>query len=157
LLGRGATRGGTYNVVLVLKVGVVLLHRRIDGLEGRHQIVEDGSAPCFALWLAESAGVDDAHLLEHRRLAALASSCGLVSRVHTMHAWIGGLPSSSSFTSRSARLRSTRRVFSMSSFFLNSGSAGFLPKHMIAGAIHSEGVTGGQLQWAMAGERNGRR
>jgi hypothetical protein len=65
----------TYNVVLVLEVGIVFLHGCVDGLEGRHQVVEDGGAPCFALRLAKSACVDDAHLLEHRRFAALTSTC----------------------------------------------------------------------------------
>jgi hypothetical protein len=64
----------TYNVVFVLKIGVILLHGSVDGLERRHQIVEDGRSPCLALCLAESACIDDSHLLEHRRLAALAST-----------------------------------------------------------------------------------
>jgi hypothetical protein len=40
----------------------------------------------------------------------------------------------------------------MSSFFLNSGSAGFLPKHMIPGAIHSDTV---QLAMSDGGGRDG--
>jgi len=40
------------------------LHGRVDGLEGRDQVVEDGSPPCFALKTLEAASVDDAHLLE---------------------------------------------------------------------------------------------
>lgn len=46
------------------------------------------------------------------------------------------LPSSRSFTSRSAFFLSTRRFFSMSSLRRDSGSAGFLPKHIIAGAMY---------------------
>jgi len=68
----------THYVVLVLKVCVVLLHGRVDGLEGGHQVVEDGRAPRLALRLAKSAGIDDSHLLEHRRLAALAGACRAV-------------------------------------------------------------------------------
>jgi hypothetical protein len=37
--------GKTYNVVLILKVSVVLLHGGVDGLEGRDEVVEDGGAP----------------------------------------------------------------------------------------------------------------
>jgi hypothetical protein len=43
----------------------------------------------------------------------------------------------------------------MSSFFRNSGSAGFLPKHMIAGAIHGGGGgregSWGSLGWLAVG------
>lgn len=38
----------------------------------------------------------------------------------------------------------------MSSFFRNSGSAGFLPKHMIAGAIHGGGG-GRKRSWGSLG------
>jgi hypothetical protein len=71
--------------------------------------------------------------------------------------WTGDLPSSSSFTSRSALFLSMRKLFSISSFFLNSGSAGFLPKHMIAGAIHSgrwvkaTSVGNGWQDWSTGG------
>lgn len=64
----------TNNVVFVLKVCIVLLHGCVDGLEGRDEIVENGGPPCFALATLEPASVDDAHLLEHRRLAAFAST-----------------------------------------------------------------------------------
>lgn len=38
-------RAATYNVVFILKICVVLLHGRVDGLEGRYQVVEDGRSP----------------------------------------------------------------------------------------------------------------
>jgi hypothetical protein len=63
-----------YNVVFILKVCVIFLHGGVDGLKGRHQVVEDCGAPCLAFWLSESASVDDAHLLEDRRLATLTST-----------------------------------------------------------------------------------
>jgi hypothetical protein len=69
----------TYDVVFILKVRIVLLHRGVDGLEGRHQVVEDGSPPCLAFWLAESTCINDAHLLEHCRLATLTSTYRPVS------------------------------------------------------------------------------
>lgn len=34
-----------YNVVLVLEICVILLHRLVDCLEGGHQVVEDGRPP----------------------------------------------------------------------------------------------------------------
>lgn len=71
--------GRTYDVVVVLKVDVILLHGRVDGLEGRDQVVEDSGPPCLALEALESACVDDAHLLEDGRLAALSGTCTLVS------------------------------------------------------------------------------
>jgi hypothetical protein len=104
-VGSAGGSDATYNVVLVLKVGVVFLHGGVDGLEGRDEVVEDGGTPCFPLWLAEAACVDDAHLLEHRRLAALTSTCRLelatwrqarFSRRHTeqqqLHLALGPLP-----------------------------------------------------------------
>jgi hypothetical protein len=35
----------TYNVVLILKIRIILLHGGVDGLEGRDEVVEDGGAP----------------------------------------------------------------------------------------------------------------
>lgn len=58
-------RMSTYNALLVLEVCVVLLHGSIDGLERRHQVVEDGRTPCLALVLSKTTSVDDAHLLEY--------------------------------------------------------------------------------------------
>ncbi len=75
----GWTGRRTYNVVVVLKVDVVVLHGRVNGLEGRDQVVEDGGPPCLALEALEAARVDDAHLLEDSRLAALTGTCTLVS------------------------------------------------------------------------------
>jgi hypothetical protein len=77
--GAGAGADETHNVVFVLKVGVVLLHGLVDGLEGRDQVVEDGGSPCLALEALESARVDDSHLLEHRRLSTFTGTCTLVS------------------------------------------------------------------------------
>jgi len=56
----------TYNALLIFEIGVVLLHRRVDGLERRHQVVEDGCTPRLALMLSKSTCIDDAHLLQHR-------------------------------------------------------------------------------------------
>jgi hypothetical protein len=69
----------TYNVVVIFKVYVVFLHGGVDGLEGRDQVVEDGGPPCLALEALEAARVDDAHLLEDRRLATFTGTCTLVS------------------------------------------------------------------------------
>ena len=69
------TRILTYNAFLVLEVCVVLLHRRVDGLEGRHQVVEDGRTPCLALMLSKPTGIDDAHLLQDCRLSRFTGTC----------------------------------------------------------------------------------
>lgn len=65
----------TYQIVVVLELGLLLLHGGEDGLEGRDQVVEDDGAPLLALQLVEAAGVDNSHLLEDGRLAALSSTC----------------------------------------------------------------------------------
>lgn len=57
-------RADTYNVVFILKVGVVLLHGLEDCLEGGNEVVEDGGAPGLALHALETASIDDSHLLE---------------------------------------------------------------------------------------------
>lgn len=131
-------RAETYNVVFILKVGVVLLHGLENCLEGGNEVVEDGGAPCLALHALETASIDDSHLLEDGRLSALAGTCMLISI--EVDLWLAGIciPSSNSLTSRSARFLSVRSAFSISAFFLvDSGSAveGFRPKHMIAGAM----------------------
>lgn len=69
--------GEAHNVVFVLKVGVVFLHGLEDGLEGGDEVVENGGSPCLALKALEPAGIDDAHLLENRRLATLAGTWGM--------------------------------------------------------------------------------
>ena len=133
-----ATLLSTHNALLVLKVCVVLLHGSVDGLEGRHQVVEDGGAPCLALLLSKTTSIDDAHLLQHGGFPTLAGTCVPSQYLHlyTRARRRCNIPSSRSFTSRSAFFLSKRRFFSISSLFLDVGSGvAFRPKHIIAGAI----------------------
>jgi hypothetical protein len=78
-------RADTYNIVFILKVGIVFLHGLEDGLEGRDEVVENGSPPCFALHALEAASIDDSHLLEHCGFAAFTGTCALVSV--KLHSW----------------------------------------------------------------------
>ena len=65
----------THNALFVFEVCIVLLHRSVDGLECGYQVVEDGRTPCLALVLPKPTSVDDAHLLQHRRLSTLTGTC----------------------------------------------------------------------------------
>jgi hypothetical protein len=133
-----AAHRSTHNALFVLKVRVILLHGSVDGLEGRHQVVEDGRAPCLALLLSKTTGIDNAHLLQHGGLSTLASTCVLSQYrcLYTRARRRCNIPSSRSFTSRSAFFLSKRRFFSISSLFLDVGSGvAFRPKHIVAGAI----------------------
>jgi hypothetical protein len=65
----------TYNVIFVLKLSALLLHGTQDDLKGIDQVVEYDCAPLLPLRLVEAASMNDAHLLEHRRLPTLSSSC----------------------------------------------------------------------------------
>ena len=82
------------------------------------------------------------HLFNQSTVGPNLSCLGLVAGSED------ALPSSSSFTSRSALFLSLRSTFSISSFLLlDSGSPVFLlPKHMIAGAMNAgEGMCGVRL------------
>lgn len=68
-------RDQMYQVVIVLKVGLLLLHGGKDGLEGGDEVVEDDCSPLLALRLVESARIYDSHLLQNRRLATLTRAC----------------------------------------------------------------------------------
>lgn len=63
-----------YQVVVVLKVGILLLHCSEDGLEGGDKVVEDNGPPLLALGLIKTASIYDAHLLQYCGLATLSGT-----------------------------------------------------------------------------------
>ena len=64
-MGSSVPMSGAELTISEYRCGLLALFLgRVDGLEGRDQVVEDGSPPCFALKTLEAASVDDAHLLE---------------------------------------------------------------------------------------------
>jgi len=70
-------RAHNFHGLDVLRVSVsdvVFLHGALDTLEGMDQVVEDGHLPLPTLALRETLGVDQTHLLQNCRLAALAST-----------------------------------------------------------------------------------
>ena len=72
-----------YAIELVFERDLELLHGVEDDAEGREDVVEYDGAPLLLLALGEALGVDEAHLLQHRGLAALAGTWGshaIVSR-----------------------------------------------------------------------------
>ncbi len=130
----------TYDVVLILKVTLLLLHRTEDDLKGVNHVVEDDYAPLLALQLRETAGVNQTHLFEDGRLATLSGayhttrhrSAKSAGKTNTAG---GHLPSKSNLTSLACLFRSMRSILSISSFRSASTSSFLLPKHMIAGAM----------------------
>ena len=71
---RGGEYQCAYQIVVVLKVRLLLLHGSEYGLEGGDKIVEDDGSPLLALFCVEAASMNDAHLLQYGGLAALTST-----------------------------------------------------------------------------------
>ena len=78
--GYGLERRCSYQIVVVFKVGLLLLHGREDGLEGGDKVVEDNGPPLLAFGLVEAARINNPHLLQYGGLAALAGTWNLVQR-----------------------------------------------------------------------------
>ena len=58
----------------VLQLDLVLVHTFLNALKGLHEVAEDSDLPLLAFLLRKTGCVEQTHLLEHRRLATLASS-----------------------------------------------------------------------------------
>lgn len=63
-----------YNVIHVLELPALFLHRAKNDLESVDQVIEDDNSPLLALGFGEATGVNDAHLLEDSRLATLSGT-----------------------------------------------------------------------------------
>ena len=71
-----STRRKTYRTRRVLVLDLEKVHGSDHGLHGHEDVLVDqlDVRPLFLVWKASS--VDDLHLLDERRLARLASTCG---------------------------------------------------------------------------------
>lgn len=67
-------RNNAYYALGICKVDILLFHSTEDDLKGVHEVLEDGDFPLFALAVREPLVVDEAHLLQHRRLARFPRS-----------------------------------------------------------------------------------
>jgi hypothetical protein len=63
-----------YKVLVILKLAVLLIHGRQQNLKCIEQIEKYDDAPLLPLILGKAAGMDESHLLEHSRFAALSST-----------------------------------------------------------------------------------
>lgn len=67
-------RGAAYNGGGILKRNLRLFHGLEYDVERLHEVAEDDSSPLFPVVLRETAGVNEAHLLEDCGLSALAGA-----------------------------------------------------------------------------------
>ena len=81
---------GTYAIELIVERDLELLHGVEDDAEGSEDVVEYDGAPLLLFALGEALGVDEAHLLQHGGLAALAGTWGSHAFVSHGKLWDGG-------------------------------------------------------------------